>query len=98
MRRHSKGPDRALWSVCKLGKAVGLSHTGVQRIWAAHGLKPHLAKSFKLSNDPHFKSVFNDCMLELDLIGSYRFLVPFQADTGHVRNVKQAILDFVWLL
>ena len=75
IRRHGKGPDRALWSVYKLGKAVGLSHIGVQRIWAAHGLKPHLTMSFKLSNDLHFKTVFNDCMLGLDLIGSYRFLV-----------------------
>jgi len=24
----------------------------VQRIWAAHGLKPHRVKTFKLSNDP----------------------------------------------
>ena len=26
----------------------------MQRIWAAHGLKPHLSKTFKLSNDPRF--------------------------------------------
>jgi hypothetical protein len=26
----------------------------VQRIWAAHGLKPHRVRTFKLSNDPKF--------------------------------------------
>ncbi len=39
------------WSARQIAKAVGLSHSSVQRIWAAHGLKPHLTRSFKLSND-----------------------------------------------
>jgi hypothetical protein len=26
----------------------------VQRIWRAHGLRPHLVRRFKLSNDPQF--------------------------------------------
>ncbi len=38
----------------KLARAVGLSPSSVQRIWAAHGLKPHLTKTFKLSNDKRF--------------------------------------------
>lgn len=33
---------------------VGLSDTSVQRIWKAHGLKPHRARTFKLSRDPRF--------------------------------------------
>ena len=33
---------------------MGISHTSVQRIWAEHGLKPHLVRSFKVSNDPDF--------------------------------------------
>ena len=36
----------------QVAKAVGLSHSSVQRIWTAHGLKPHLTRTFKLSNDP----------------------------------------------
>ena len=32
-------------------RAVGLSYTSVQRIWKAHELKPHLVKTFKLSNE-----------------------------------------------
>jgi transposase len=32
----------------------------VQRIWAAHGLRPHLVKTFKLSNDPRFVDKLHD--------------------------------------
>jgi transposase len=54
MTLHQKPPAGTHWSVRKMAKAVGLSHSSVQRIWAAHGLKPHLTKTFKLSNDPRF--------------------------------------------
>ena len=37
-----------------MAKAVGVSHRSVQRVWAGAGLKPHLVRTFKLSNDPHF--------------------------------------------
>ena len=55
-----KPPAGTHWSVRKLAKAVGLSHSSVQRIWAAHGLKPHLTKTFKLSNDPQFNEKVQD--------------------------------------
>ena len=32
----------------------------MQRIWAAHGLKPHLTKRFKLSNDKRFAEKVTD--------------------------------------
>ncbi|MGH6856081.1 MAG: hypothetical protein ACRECP_00170 [Methylocella sp.] len=35
-------------------KIRGISKASVQRIWQANGLKPHLVKTFKLSNDPDF--------------------------------------------
>ena len=44
---HEKPPAGTHWSARKLAKAVGLSHSSVQRIWAAHELKPHLTRSFK---------------------------------------------------
>src|ERR1700747_441473 len=50
------------WSVRKLAKVVGLSPSSVQRIWAAHGLKPHLTKRFKLSNDKQFVEKVTDVM------------------------------------
>ena len=43
-----------------MAKALGISHTSVQRIWEAHGLKPHLAKTFKLSNDKQFAEKVKD--------------------------------------
>lgn len=51
---HEKPPAATHWTARKLAKQVGLSHTSVQRIWKGHGLKPHLTKTFKLSNDKQF--------------------------------------------
>jgi transposase len=42
------------WSTRTMAAAVGLSEASVRRIWLAHGLKPHLVKGFKVSNDPQF--------------------------------------------
>ena len=48
------------WTGRALAKAAGVSHRSVQRIWAAHGLKPHRVKTFKLSNDPKFAAKVQD--------------------------------------
>ena len=42
------------WSTRTMAAASGPSEKSVRRIWHAHGLKPHLARTFKLSNDPEF--------------------------------------------
>ena len=42
------------WSTRTMAAAVGLSEASVRRIWHAHGLKPHLVRTFKLSDDPQF--------------------------------------------
>jgi transposase len=42
------------WSTRTMAAAVGLSEASIRRIWHAHGLKPHLVRTFKLSNDPQF--------------------------------------------
>jgi transposase len=42
------------WSTRSMAQAVGLSEKSVRRIWRLHGLKPHLARTFKVSNDPQF--------------------------------------------
>jgi len=34
---------------------MGISPSSVGRIWAEAGLKPHLTKGFKVSNDPLFE-------------------------------------------
>jgi hypothetical protein len=43
-----------------MGRHVGISHSTVQRIWAKNDLKPHISKTFKLSNDPKFEEKFWD--------------------------------------
>ena len=43
-----------------MAKEIGVSHTSVQRIWAEAGLKPHLTRKFKLSNDPKFAEKVTD--------------------------------------
>lgn len=40
--------------------AVGLSPSSIQRIWSAHGLKPHQVKTFKLSRDRNFAAKVHD--------------------------------------
>jgi transposase len=67
MTLHEKPASGTHWSVRKLAKVVALSPSSVQRIWAAHGLKPHLTKTFKLSNDKQFvEKVTNVVGLYLD--------------------------------
>jgi transposase len=42
------------WSTRSMAAATGLSEKSVRRIWHKHGLKPHLSRTFKVSNDPQF--------------------------------------------
>ena len=49
MTLHERPPNATQWSARTMAKAVGISYTSVQRIWRAHGLKPHLIKTFKVS-------------------------------------------------
>ena len=57
---HETPPHATQWSVRSLGRHLGISHTSVQRIWQAHGLKPHLVRTFKLSSDPRFADKVRD--------------------------------------
>ncbi|MEI6234043.1 MAG: transposase [Planctomycetota bacterium] len=49
-----KPKDATQWSTRTLAQHLGVSDSTVQRVWSAAGLKPHLVKTFKVSNDPHF--------------------------------------------
>lgn len=42
------------WSTRKMAEKAGISRVSVSRIWRANGLKPHIVRGFKLSNDPQF--------------------------------------------
>jgi transposase len=56
---------RTRWSVRSMSRHVGISPSSVQRIWSRSELKPHVVKTFKLSNDPNFEAKF------WDVIGLY---------------------------
>ena len=43
-----------------MAEEVGISVSSVQRIWRAHGLRPHKVRQFKLSNDPQFVAKLRD--------------------------------------
>ena len=60
MTLHQPPPAATHWSSRALAKTVGIGVSSVQRIWQAHGLKPHLTKGFKLSRDPNFVAKVTD--------------------------------------
>jgi transposase len=60
MTLHEKPPNATHWSVRSMAAAAGISHTSVQRIWRAHGLKPHLIETFKISRDKNFAAKVAD--------------------------------------
>ncbi|MHB1500801.1 MAG: IS630 family transposase, partial [Candidatus Dormibacteria bacterium] len=62
---HETRPGETHWSCRTMAKAQEVSSTTVQRIWSARGLKPHLVKTFKLSNDPYFEEKL------IDVVGLY---------------------------
>ncbi len=49
-----KPPNATHWSCRTLARELGTSRAMVNRIWQANGLKPHLHRTFKVSNDRHF--------------------------------------------
>ena len=58
-------PGRTHWGSRGLAKHLGTSPSTVQRVWRAAGLKPHLTRTFKLSNDPAFAEK------RVDVVGLY---------------------------
>ena len=58
-----KGKKR--WSTRSMAAEVGISHRSVHEIWRRNDLKPHLVRTFKISNDPQFEEKF------WDVIGLY---------------------------
>lgn len=60
-----KPPNATHWSTNSLAKALGTSRSTVSRVWRANGLKPHLSRTFKVSNDPRFVEKL------IDVVGLY---------------------------
>ena len=62
--------------------------TSVQRIWAEHGLKPHLTRTFKLSNDPRFEEKVRDVVgLYLNPPEKALVLSVDEIEPGHVDTI-----------
>jgi transposase len=57
---HTRPKDATHWSTRTLAKKHNVSHDFIKKIWHANGLKPHLIKTFKLSNDKHFIEKLRD--------------------------------------
>jgi transposase len=53
------------WSVRTMAREADVSPSTVQRLWSSNDIKPHLTRTFKLSNDPQFEPKF------WDVIGLY---------------------------
>ena len=62
---HTKPAAATHWSTRTLAQHLGLSATTIRRVWTNNGLKPHLARTFKLSRDPRFQDKL------LDVVGLY---------------------------
>ena len=50
----TKPANATHWSVRTLGEKLGIDKSMVHRVWRDSGLKPHLSKTFKVSNDKKF--------------------------------------------
>ena len=57
--------DATHWSTRSLARHLGISRSMVHRVWQDSNLKPHLVRTFKLSNDPHFVEKL------IDVVGLY---------------------------
>ncbi len=69
-------PDATHWSLRTLAKKHGVSYFFIKKVWYAHNLKPHLVKTFKLSNDPHFVEKLKDVAASFLKIKWFSFLSP----------------------
>jgi transcriptional regulator with XRE-family HTH domain len=50
--------NRSRWSVRTMARSAGVSKATVQRLWSANDIKPHVVRTFKLSNDKQFETKF----------------------------------------
>jgi transposase len=56
----TKPANATHWSTRTMAERAGVSEATVRRIWRAHGLKPHLSRTFKVSTDPQFAEKLTD--------------------------------------
>ena len=57
---HTTPVGQTHWSERSMAEHMGVSKMTVHRIWKKYNLKPHLVKTFKVSNDPKFVEKIRD--------------------------------------
>ena len=57
---NSKPRNATHWSIRSMAAHAEVSHTTIRRVWNAHKIKPHLLRTFKLSNDKKFVEKLRD--------------------------------------
>ena len=57
---HTKPDNATHWSIRSMAKAQAISRWMVHKIWRKYNLKPHLIRTFKISNDPDFVAKVRD--------------------------------------
>jgi transposase len=60
MTTQEKPKDATHWSTRSLAEQLNTTQSFVHRVWKSVGLKPHLIKTFKVSNDPLFEEKLHD--------------------------------------
>ena len=65
MTTQQKPANATHWSTRTLAEVLGTSRSMISRVWRANGLKPHLVRTFKVSNDPKFVEKL------VDVVGLY---------------------------
>jgi hypothetical protein len=78
-------PSRNFGGLAKRGRSrYSLFHTATTLEHAFGGLT--------------LSACYETMSLQIGLAGRDRFLVPFEANAGHIGNVKQSVTNFIWLL
>lgn len=65
MTTQTKPANATHWSTRTLAEALGTNRSLVNRVWRVNGLKPHLCRTLKVSNDPQFAEKL------IDVVGLY---------------------------
>jgi len=60
MTTQEKPRDATHWSLRRMAEAAEVSPFVIWKIWKEHGLKPHVVRTFKVSNDPRFSEKVED--------------------------------------
>jgi hypothetical protein len=82
MTLHEKPPNATHWSMRSMARAAGISYSSVQRIWHAHGLKPHLVETFKVSRDKNFAAKVED------VVGLYSILPTRRWSSASMKRAR----------